>query len=49
MSTHNLCFEAKMRKIDTLLYTLVLIHKIGVSGGIHSMDMFSVVNCLSPA
>ena len=40
MSTHNLCFEAKIRKIGIPLHTLVLQYKIGVQGGIH-MDLFS--------
>ena len=41
MSTHDLCFEPKIRKIDTPLHTPVLLYKSGVEGGIHYMDMFS--------
>ena len=46
-STHNLCFGAKIRKIDIpRLQTLVFccfffLHKSGVCGGIHFTDMFS--------
>ena len=40
-STHNLCFGAKIRKIDLPLHTPVLLYKSGVQGGIHYMDMFS--------
>ena len=36
MSTHNLCFGAKIRKID-----IPLLYKTGVQGGIHYTDMFS--------
>ena len=39
-STHNLCFEAKIRKIRIPLPTPVL-YKSGVQGGIHCTDMFS--------
>ena len=40
-STHNLCFEAKIRKICLPLHTPVLLYKSGVQGGIHYLDMFS--------
>ena len=40
MSTHNLCFGAKVRKIGIPLLTPVLLYKSGVSGGIHCMDVF---------
>ena len=40
-STHNLCFAAKIRKIDIPLHTPVLLYKSGVQGGIHNTDMFS--------
>ena len=40
-STHNLCFEAKIRKIGIPLHTPVLLYKSGVQGGIHYTDMFS--------
>ena len=39
MSTHNLCFGAKIRKIGIPLHTQVLLYKSGVRGGIHYMDM----------
>ena len=46
-STHNLCFGAKIRKIGIPLHTPVLLYKIGVQGGIHYTDMFSLcVFCL---
>ena len=38
---HNLCFEAKIRKIGIPLHTPVLPYKSGVPGGIHCTDMFS--------
>ena len=41
MSTHNLCFGAKIRKIGIPLHTPVFLYKSGVQGGIHYMDMFS--------
>ena len=41
MSTHNLCFGAKIRKIDMPLHTPDLLYKDGVQGGIHYADMFS--------
>ena len=41
MSTHNLCFRAKIRKIGVPLHTPVLLYKSGVQGGIHFTDMFS--------
>ena len=41
MSTHNLCFGAKIRKIGIPLHTPVLLYKSGVLGGIHFTDMFS--------
>ena len=41
MSTHNLCFGAKIRKIGIPLHTPVLLYKSGVKGGIHCADMFS--------
>ena len=41
MSTHNLCFRLKMRKIGITLYTPVLLYKSGVHGGMHYMDVFS--------
>ena len=31
MSTHNLCFGAKIRKIGLPLHTLVLLHETGVT------------------
>ena len=33
MSTHNLCFGAKIRKIGIPLQTSVLLYKIGFQGG----------------
>ena len=36
--THNLCFGAKIRKIDIPLHTPVLLYKSGVQGGIHYTD-----------
>ena len=39
MSTHNLCFGAKIRKIGIPMYTPVLLYKSGVQGGIHCTDM----------
>ena len=41
MSTHNLCFGSKIRKIGILLQTPVLLYKSVVLGGIHCTDMFS--------
>ena len=51
MSTHNLCFGAKIRKIGLPLQYLVFlivykvgfkgVYKSGVQGGIHHTDMFS--------
>ena len=41
MSTHNLCFGAKIRTIGIPMHTPVLLHKSWVQGGIHYMDMFS--------
>ena len=41
MSTHNLCFGAKIRKIGIPLHTPVLLDKSGVQRGIHYTDMFS--------
>ena len=38
MSTHNLCFGAK---IGIPLLTPVLLYRSGVQGGIHYTDMFS--------
>ena len=40
MSTHNLCFGTKSRKIGIPLHTPVLLHKSGVQGGIHFKDVF---------
>ena len=40
MSTHNLCFGAKIRKIGIPLHTPVLLYKSGVQGGIHYTDWF---------
>ena len=40
-STHNLCFGAKIRKIDIPLQTPVLLYKSEVQGGKHYTDMFS--------
>ena len=44
MSTHNLCFGAKLRKIGIPLHTPILLYKSGVQGGILFMDMFSWCN-----
>ena len=41
MSTHNLCFGAKIRKIGIPLHTPVLLYKSGVYGGIHVRDMYT--------
>ena len=41
MSTQNLCFGAKMRKICIPMHTPVCLYKSGVQGGILFMDMFS--------
>ena len=40
-STHNLCFGAKIRKIDIPLHTPVFLYKSGVQRGTHHMNMFS--------
>ena len=40
MSTHNLCFRAKIRKIGIPLHTPVLLYESGVLGGIHYRDKF---------
>ena len=40
MSTHNLCFGAKVRKIDIPLHTPVLLYKSGVSEGIIAQTCF---------
>ena len=40
-STHNLCFGAKIRKLDIPLHTPVLLYKSGVQGGIHCTDVLS--------
>ena len=40
-STHNLCFGAKIRKIDKPPHTPVLLHKTGVCRGIYFTDMIS--------
>ena len=40
-STHNLCFEAKIRKIGLPLQTFFFLYKSRVQGGIHCTDMFS--------
>ena len=40
MSTHNLCFGAKIRKIDLPLYTPVLLYKSGVQGDVYCTDTF---------
>ena len=44
MSTYNLCFGAKIRKIGTPLQTLFSLYKSGVLVGIHFMDMFPDVH-----
>ena len=41
MSTHNLCFGSKIRKIDIPLHTPVLLYKNEVQWGIQYKDMFS--------
>ena len=41
MSTHNLCFGAKIRKIGITLHTPVLPYKSGVYRGIQYTDMLS--------
>ena len=38
MSTHSLCFGAKIRKICIPLHTPVLLYKSGVQGGLHYTD-----------
>ena len=38
-SIHNLCFEAKIRKIGIHLQTPFFLYKSGVQGGIHFTDM----------
>ena len=35
MSTHNLCFGGKIRKIGIPLHTPVLLYKSGVSAGVY--------------
>ena len=40
-STHNLCFEAKIRKLGIPWDTPVLLYKSVVQGGIRFTDMFS--------
>ena len=54
MSTHNLCFGAKIRKIGIPLHTPVLLYKSGVQGGYtlhgHVFVMISITQasmCLS--
>ena len=42
-STHNLCFGAKIRKLDIPLYTPVLLYKSGAQGGIRCTDVFSLM------
>ena len=50
MSTYNLCFRAKIRKIGITLYTPVSLYKSGVCGGyiLHChailMSFFIVIN-----
>ena len=39
MSTHNLCFGAKIRKIGVPLHTPVLLYKSGVQGDVHCTDI----------
>ena len=41
MSTHNLCFGSKIRRIGIPPHTPVLLYKIGVQGGILFMYMLS--------
>ena len=41
MSTHSLCFGAKIRNIGIPLHTPVLLYKSGVYGGMYNTDMFS--------
>ena len=45
MSTHNLCFRAKIRKIgmhNPVLHNPVLLYiKVGYTGGIYYMEMLS--------
>ena len=46
MSTHNLCFGAKIRKIGIPLYTPVLLYKSGVQRDIHYMDIVAkAISC----
>ena len=40
-STHNVCFESKIRKLGIPLQTSVFLYKSGVYGGVHFTDMFS--------
>ena len=40
MSTHTLCFGAKIRKIGISLQIPVLLYKSGVQGGIHYTNSF---------
>ena len=41
MSTHNLCFGAKVRKIGISLHTSVLLYKSGIYRDIYCTDMLS--------
>ena len=41
MSTHNICFGSKVRKLGIPLHTPVFLYRCGVEGGIHFTDMFS--------
>ena len=38
-STHNACFESKIRKFGIPLQAPVLLYKSGVQGGIHFTDI----------
>ena len=40
MSTHNLCFGPKIRKVGIQLYTPVLLYKSGVQGVFFSWTCF---------
>ena len=40
MSTHNLCFGAKIRKIGIPLHTPVLLYKVGFKGYSHVFLMY---------
>ena len=46
MSTHNLCFQAKVRIQSLSLHTPLLVYKIGVQGGIAFIFKFSLCNTL---